>query len=218
MWATTIITIFSFLLVVRCDTSNSDHHLLRKFLSSTAEEIFSTKQDFSCYDYNNIKSKKEDDWYFTTRQNAERTNVTFIYYVFCPEVREMGNQVGAYFNEVACALESGAHFSIYKNYPDSMSPALRAFFSAFSTVIINNDYITNNTREEVKSRSRTACPCDKYCWSELNAPWLHHIKWIVEVLRTATSHFSTAYGIQNMIPQFENATLSFPAIPDVAIQ
>ena len=32
------------------------------------------------------------------------------------DLRHLGNNIGAYFNEVACAIESGAHFTAVQSF------------------------------------------------------------------------------------------------------
>lgn len=91
---------------------NSDHDIAI-FLNQSVHDMFETKADQDCYDAGNIVTKKEDNWYFTTRIYKDK-NVTFVHNILCPEFKMMGNQIGAYFNEVACALDSGSHYVMLK--------------------------------------------------------------------------------------------------------
>jgi len=192
-------------------------HDIAYFLNHTLHEIYDSKEDQGCYDSGNIISKKEDNWYFTTRNYKDQQNITFILNILCPEFKMMGNQIGAYFNEVACALDSGSHYVMLKKYPDSIAEGHKLFFDTFPTVILNPNF--DSDRNSIIAKSKIACECNKFCWSESNAPWLNHIPWIVSVIRHALTVFVDAMNPEVLMPKLTNTSSSpIPAIPDVSIQ
>jgi hypothetical protein len=197
---------------------NIAHGDLYTILKDSSVEIYSTGKENTCF-YHNTQPKKDKDVYLTTKAAPDlNINATFIYNVFCPDAGQLGNHIGAYFNEFACAMESGAHFAIYKKIPDDMKVPHKAFFSALPAVVLNSNYITATSRDEIKRQSESACPCHEFCWTKVDAPWLHHVNWMVDAVRTGTAAFVTAYGSKNLIPAVSKARTSLPAIPDVAIQ
>lgn len=218
-------SIFLFLLIVtyvysdRNELLTEENQYLYDFLKTSADEIYRTNLEKDCF-YHNTQPKKDKDLYFTTRQLPDRQDVTFIYNVFCPDAGQLGNHIGAYFNEVACALESGAHYATFQKYPSDIQRTHSAFFKAFPPVVINKKFVTNNSRSEIKVRSLTTCPCHEFCWTKVDAPWQHHIDWLVDVIRKGTALFVESHGMENLTPHAENHRLpiSLPAIPDVAVQ
>ena len=197
---------------------NSAHGDLYALLQRSSMEIYSSGKETTCF-YHNTQPKKDKDLYLTTTTGQDLNfNATFIYNVFCPDAGQLGNHIGAYFNEFACAMESGAHFSIYKKISGDMPLSHKAFFSALPSIVLNSHQNIAGQRHDIKHRIESACPCHEFCWTKVDAPWLHHIDWMVDAIRTGTTAFVSAYGPQNLIPAVTKAKVSLPAIPDVAIQ
>eukprot|EP01036_Dinobryon_divergens_P026667 gene26667-35343_t len=93
----------------------------------------------------------------------------------------------------------------------------KAFFSALPSIVLNSHQNIAGQRHDIKHRIESACPCHEFCWTKVDAPWLHHIDWMMDAIRTGTTAFVSAYGPQNLIPAVTKAKVSLPAIPDVAI-
>lgn len=197
------------------NTVNGDFYAV---LQGSSMEIYSSGKESTCF-YHNTQPKKDKDLYFTTTLAQNHNfNMSFIYNVFCPDAGQLGNHIGAYFNEVACAMESGAHFAVYKKIPGDMPLSHRAFFDAFPSIVLNSRYNIAGGRHDIKLKSESVCPCHEFCWTKVDAPWQHHINWMLDAIRTGTAAFVTAYGPQNLIPAVTKSKVSLPAIPDVAIQ
>jgi hypothetical protein len=109
-------------------------------------------------------------------------------YPMCLNLFQLGNTLGYYLNDVACAASSGAHFVgvsdrfvIPNSDVESLSspPSARyAFFAALPTAILHP---SPSQPEQVKNLMNDNCSCLQYCWEHPSAPWLQNIAMIGQV-------------------------------------
>jgi hypothetical protein len=168
-------------------------------------------------------------------------------YAFCLKTRELGNKLGNYFTEVACAEASGLNFiSAHKQWDISgahtnmtskdgelirhsgammMESQRKAFLEALPDVIVHPTPV--NSTAEGNKRVAELCKCGRYCWSEPDAPWVNNTAVIKKYLRKALH----AYMDSSESVLKEGTTISpdtdmtnapsgsfLPILPDVAIQ
>ena len=148
-------------------------------------------------------------------------------YPFCAELKSVGNIMGTYFNEVSCAMISGAHFGMNrKPYPPQLlkkhfqgDPV--KFFEALPEVIVNDKPLDDHS---VQVKLNQSCQCYHYCWSKDDAPWAKNIPWIQKSVRSSIDAYMQTVNISEgtqLNPATDNSTHPFntylPLIPDVTI-
>ena len=123
----------------------------------------------------------------------------------CMSTYNLGNSLGNYFNELACALATnislviGTKLWIYPTMPiefkgDKASPHIHrpkgaehehkislTFFESLPDGIWKKPSSSVPSWSAVESSMKQLCPCEKYCWSHGQAPWIRHHTIIREV-------------------------------------
>jgi hypothetical protein len=167
-------------------------------------------------------------------------DIQAIVYPFCLQTKELGNRLGNFFTEVACAEASGLHFiGIHKQFdlagsyhglsntslssaPDGGARQKLAFLNALPDVIVHPNPLDRDTatREMLEH-----CKCTRYCWGDGKAPWVNKTASVGKYIRTAVKAYmsvaDTSLGT-TLSPDtdFSNAKPGdhLPVVPDVAIQ
>ena len=158
---------------------------------------------------------------------SELGNVPALVYPFCVDSHSLGNYLGIYFNEVACALGSGAHFISTRTsdalffVPRNTTGDHSKFFAVLPSIIVNENPLL---QEEVKKKMREVCKCDRFCWSDKDGPMFKNLPWTVKHVRNAIESYLSTINISTGTilttdTDITTAPGSFlPIIPDVAIQ
>lgn len=162
-------------------------------------------------------------------------NHNVLVYPFCLMVRELGNRLGNYFHEIACAEASGLHFitvhpqwditgAVTSNSTKVATESSRlAFLQALPDVIIHPHAVDKIT---ARNKLNHECKCNRYCWQHLHAPWVNRTSSIRHYMKNALQAYYNVILPQNPTTSIDpdvditNAkeTSSLPLIPDVAIQ
>jgi hypothetical protein len=143
----------------------------------------------------------------------------------------VGNHLGTYFNDIACAAQAGLHFiGVHYRYEShGVYHHYDAFWNALPTLIEHHspvayDNVVNSLYKE--------CPCGGYCW-DAGDPWVQQLPLIRSIMTTGL-HLHLAshdhHGVQvkfrgmrhskekDMIyPEHLPESTYLPMFPDVAI-
>ncbi len=178
------------------------------------------------------------DEYFKNKWTEVISSVTkddmnVLVYPMCLRLFQLGNTLGYFFNEIACAAMSGAHFiSIKKNFEIKEYESLVTvgknqfeFFNNLPDIILNPNH---ENGDKIRNKVRDNCICTQYCWENNNAPWLHQTEIIGEYVRKAINAYlkvaDTSGGtLINSTTDYlykpeNNNSSKLPLIPDIAIQ
>jgi hypothetical protein len=161
-------------------------------------------------------------------------NYNVLVYPFCLTTHELGNRLGNYFTEVACAEASGLHFiavhpqwdlagSFHGTLANSTDHRKLAFLKALPDIIVHKNPLDNfHAQDKIKRE----CHCTRYCWQHVHAPWVNRTSILGGYLRNAMSAY-----MDSMVPServtivdpevdFSNAKPDqvLPVVPDVALQ
>lgn len=151
-------------------------------------------------------------------------------YPFCLTTNELGNKLGNYFNEIACAHISGLHFiAVHKQFEllgshhnSNISTKEKLhFLNALPTVIMHPNPSDETTAKKLLNEK---CQCTRYCWQDSNAPWVKALPLIGSYIREASKNYYLSSGVSSTIisPDVDitnaHAADDLPVVPDVAIQ
>jgi hypothetical protein len=150
---------------------------------------------------------------------------------FCLRTFQLGNTLGYYLNDIACADISGSHFLAVKSNFNIIDPkalvasgnAQMEFFQALPNLIIHP---SPNTPSDVNNILKTKCHCLQFCWENSEAPWTQRLSLIKHVLipaidaYTKHSHGEVLGTILNNATDYSTLPFSapLPLIPNVTIQ
>lgn len=113
----------------------------------------------------------------------------------CTGTFQLGNTLGYYLNDIACASVAHAHFiAIHKTFKFVQTELLTtktqsdrlAFFRHLPDLIVHPDPLPSG---EVKALMKKHCDCLQFCWENSAAPWLQRVPLIGEVLRPAAEAY-----------------------------
>jgi hypothetical protein len=160
-------------------------------------------------------------------------------YPFCITTHELGNRLGNYFQEVACAEASGIHFVAVHpqwEYPNALtsnsshlqqlqnnvSLSAKIFFEGFPTILLHP---TPLDMAHASHKIQHECKCTRYCWGHANAPWVNRTQNLRKYIQQVVTHYQqhidlTASTTIDPTVDVTNAkdTDHLPLIPDVAMQ
>ena len=155
-------------------------------------------------------------------------------YPFCLVTHELGNRLGNYFEEVACAEASGLHFiavhpqwdltgSFHGNSTNSTDSHKLAFLKALPDIIVHKEPLDNY---HAQAKIKRECHCTRYCWQHVNAPWVNRTESIGKYLRKALTAYTDTVLPSQMVTavdpevDFTNAKPGqhLPIVPSVALQ
>ena len=159
-------------------------------------------------------------------------------YPFCLMTKELGNKLGNYFNELACAEVSGLNFlSTHKQWDltgshtanttshNSQLPIdlhKRAFLNALPDIVAHPSPVPE---EVAVKRMNSLCKCTRYCWGDARAPWVNNTASIKKYLRVAVAAYlstideseGTLISPDTDISNVQPGTF-LPIVPEVALQ
>lgn len=132
-------------------------------------------------------------------------------YPFCARTFQLGNTLGYYLNDVACADISGAHFvAVHKSF-NLLQPEALATKGNDRYALLNHlpDLIIHEEPRpvhEVKVLMKQKCDCLQYCWENTAAPWLQRVPLIAKVLSTAIHAYERIAHVSLLHTELNNAT------------
>ena len=163
-------------------------------------------------------------------------------YPMCFRLFQLGNTLGYYFNDVACADASGAHFlGVQKSFalilPEALATPWARHHTFFEALPYQLAHVRPLSVPEVKAKMREECRCLQYCWENSVAPWIPRAAMVRTILLPAIDAYlavaNTSRGtiLSNVtdlcsVPintlaasDLGNASAYvLPIVPDVAIQ
>ena len=143
-------------------------------------------------------------------QQKYRTELSFngstlpvLLYPLCLRTLQLGNTLGYYFNDLACAAESGLHFvganAVFKiQQPEVLEVApdhANSFLKALTSIWVNpSPRSIPLALRDIKQK----CNCLQYCWENKDAPWSRQLDLVANVLNNAVdaylSHVDSSRG------------------------
>lgn len=138
--------------------------------------------------YSDDYSGCTDQYISETWSNVIDSNDQVLVYPMCLKLFQLGNTLGYYLNDLACADLSGAHFiGVHKRFSLIESHSLvtkgddqYAFFQALPSIIQRND---QKSYKDVKDMIDGYCRCKRWCWEDGDAPWLRKLDTIRQVVK-----------------------------------
>ena len=111
-------------------------------------------------------------------------------YPMCFRLFQLGNTLGYYFNDLACADASGAHFlGVSRSFsliqPESLATPVARHLTFFEALPYQLVHARPLPPLEAKKKMRTECRCLQYCWENTQAPWIPRTALIRTVLLPA---------------------------------
>lgn len=184
------------LVTALCDNHTDILHLF----SASQDEIESTMH--SCWGWAYDGAIKQ---FIQNNFQKHFKNYPIIINNLCLSYNELGNKLGYYLNNIACAEIIGAHFfTVRKHYEYSPhSPAITRkqldeqpmnpmvyekalFFESLPHIRLHAHPQNIST---AKSLADIHCGCTRTCWLDATAPWVQQIDLIGQVLRTAIDRY-----------------------------
>mmetsp|Transcript_12461 Transcript_12461/g.11298 ORF Transcript_12461/g.11298 Transcript_12461/m.11298 type:complete len:390 (-) Transcript_12461:8-1177(-) len=162
------------------------------------------------------------------RWREQLGDVLAIVYPFCLKTHELGNKLGNYFQELACAEVSGIHFiATHKEWDLTGSSTISndsqklKFLNGLPDIVLHDLPVDYN---QAVANVEKFCSCTQYCWQDSKAPWLNTLPSIRKYIRQAIEAYHSTVNVN--ITVLSNATDltnaknldELPLIPDVAIQ
>lgn len=155
-------------------------------------------------------------------------------YPFCLVTKELGNRLGNYFTELACAQAAGMHFMTVHHQWDiagafhgnRSARAAResdlAFLNALPSII---EHPSPVDRPTAVSKLHKECKCTRYCWEHGSAPWVNRTEIIGGYVRKAVDAYLAAADLSRgsaVDPEVDLTNAAprdfLPVIPSVALQ
>lgn len=190
----------------------------------------------SSFCYGTKHSRTKQDFVSNAWAATVPANQNVLVYPFCITTNELGNRLGNYFQEIACAEASGINFvAVHKefnlmgsftgNVSESAISDKRklAYLSALPDIIIHKNPVS---RENAVENVKQHCKCTRYCWGDVNAPWVTRTDSIKQYLQVAIKAYRDAVDQskeQTVVSPDVDITNAkpgdhLPIVPDVAIQ
>jgi hypothetical protein len=238
-----VISILLLLLNHGGEADESLEKLMMEKLKSAQAKI-NAEEEPHCYDRSNSKKHYESGTY--DRFGLEGTNT--LVYPFCLKTKELGNKLGNYFTELACAHAVGLNFvTVHKQWDlegahtnitdksgqilskisanDMKKKSKIAFLEGLPQIIVHPTPVA--TVQEGRSQAEKLCKCNRYCWQDPHAPWVNQTSIIATTLRKAIKSYTdsipevmAAGTVLSADTDMTNAKPDtfLPIVPDVAIQ
>ena len=111
-------------------------------------------------------------------------------YPMCFRLFQLGNTLGYYFNDLACADASGAHFlGVSRSFsliqPEALATPVARHLTFFEALPYQLVHARPLPPAEAKKKMRAECRCLQYCWENTQAPWIPRTALIRAVLLPA---------------------------------
>jgi hypothetical protein len=201
-----------------------------------AQQTINEKVSPFCYHNGHSLTKSS---YLSGKFSEYTKNHQTLVYPFCITTHELGNRLGNYVQEVACAEASGLHFvSVHSNWEHSNAitsnsshlvtqknnhtAAAIAFFKGFPDIIVHPNPLD---KTHASAKIQHECKCTRYCWGHGNAVWVNRTSNIRKYIQQAVQSYlhtidSSASASIDPTQDVTNAKPGehLPLIPDVAMQ
>ena len=186
--------------------------------------------DFTCYsdDYSGCTDQYLEKKWSKEHEVIESDQV--MVYPMCLKLFQLGNTLGYYLNELACADLAGAHFiGVHKRFSLIESHTLAtkgddqyAFFNSLPTIRKANE---QKSYDEVKEIVDGYCRCRRWCWEDQDAPWLRKLELIRQVvkdsiyeyLKVANTSQGTVLNENTDLVHFPFYKRKLPIVPQAVI-
>lgn len=147
-------------------------------------------------------------------------------YPFCLMAYEMGNRLGNYFTELACAEATGVHFMTVhpqwdikgaitnnstKLQEEAVSPTTGlslnvtmqsrlTFLRSLPDIVVHPQPAD---RQHAIQRMNHFCKCNRYCWQNVHAPWVNHTSSIRYYMKKALKAYYNVIKVENPTTSFD---------------
>lgn len=214
----------------RTANSHAQQQKTRVFLKRVMKVL--NNQSIECFgdDYDGAR-----DNYMQGMYKDLLGDVPVMVYPFCARTFQLGNCLGYYLNDIACADLSGSHFiAVHKNFnllsPQSLvtkGEDRYAFLNHLPDMIVHSN---PKQPEEVKALMKNKCDCLQFCWENSVAPWTQRIPLVSRVIAQAIHAYEKASHASTLLTELDKETdLStipealtnpriLPLVPNVTIQ
>eukprot|EP01039_Chlorochromonas_danica_P008965 gene8965-9895_t len=151
-------------------------------------QVLATRNQTQCFgdDYDGTR-----DDFLQDRYKDSLDGLAVMVHPLCLTTFQLGNTLGYFLNDIACASITGAHFlalrtrltlTLVNSLQVQDSAQQKAFFDHLPHHIIHPQPLGI---EEVKKGMRAKCHCLQFCWENSEAPWLQRVPLIRDVLMPA---------------------------------
>ena len=238
-----IISLAAFVRVLKCNEIAFSEFLRKEEDLRKVQASINHQEKPFCFP-NHSNSKK---WYLSGKYiDYGLQHLETLLYPWCLTTKELGNKLGNYFNEIACARVSGLHFlaihrewdmfgahnNISYKHPEDGNTVSKilsldkqqkeSFLNALPDLIVHDNPKSNRIATDLIQKK---CQCTRYCWSDPNAPWINQTHYIRKYMKKAVNKYMngldptsrTVISIDTDITDTKD-TSDLPLIPDVAIQ
>jgi hypothetical protein len=128
---------------------------------------------------------------------ANAGSTPILVYPFCNDGSSIGNHLGTYFNEVSCAMITGAHFIATGSgrlaNADLEHLQHHKFMDSFPKIVVNPNPAESDTH--AKKSMAANCSCRAYCWATPDSPWSKNYEWIGQQFRRAIDEYLTTINV-----------------------
>lgn len=201
-----------------------------------AQKAINEKTQPHCYHNGHSQTKTS---YLSGKFNEFTKGHQTLVYPFCITTHELGNRLGNYVQEVACAEASGLHFiTVHSNWEHTNaitsnvshlagqnhnhSSAAAAFFRGFPDVLVHPQPLD---KVHASTKIQHECKCTRYCWGHGNAVWVNRTSNIRKYIQQAVDSYLTSIDLSasaSIDPSVDVTNSKpgehLPLIPDVAMQ
>ncbi len=134
------------------------------------------------------------DEFLKDRWKSVISDLPVMVYPLCINTFQLGNTLGYYFNDVACAQLSGVHYiGVHKYFqiqdPSALSTPTKyqhTFLEALPKLIPHRNAVDI---QKAKENVRNICQCVRYCWENAAAPWLKVVETISQYMLYAIDSY-----------------------------
>lgn len=203
---------------------------------SKVKRALDDSSDVTCFgdDYDgsrdDVLSRRWQKVFQDFSQHNSRADVTMVF-PFCLRTFQLGNTLGYYLNDVACADLAGSHFLAVRAKFDVIDPtalvaqgsAQLTFFQHLPNLIVHP---SPKPADDVRRLMKEKCHCLQFCWENSEAPWLSRTHLIPAVLLPAINAYTRLTNAEALGTTLNNATdystlplsTPLPLLPNVTIQ
>ncbi|RYY86716.1 hypothetical protein EON63_05365 [archaeon] len=153
------------------------------------------------------------DDYLQDRHKSILGDMPVLVHPLCTNTFQLGNTLGYYLNDIACADIAGAHFiAVTKKFniilPDTLytypnTANMLAFFQHLPDLITHS---TPNPPDQAKKIMKDTCHCLQFCWENSEAPWIQRIPLVRRTLLPAVTAYLSASNAEHLGTLLSNET------------
>ena len=140
----------------------------------------------------------------------------------------IGNHLGNYFDDLACARSTGMHFvGVFSRLLHGQDDRVSVFWNEIPTIVLHDHPSDNYTA--ALALVKTTCRCARYCWNGED-PWRDHLGYIKSIMSKAIDMHLDVIQVNNTKLRHMNhlvrasidmttaaAGTRFPLFPDFGI-